>query len=331
MNEWHLIETLGKTPTLVSVGGNVKNWAKVSRLKPATDVLVDPVIEEIRQTKTKRVWADLPSARNKRSYRIEGIPVLGPDGSVHAVQLWIGDSGVDPTPPRIVAGFAWSLDREVFAQTLEAALMSGVRPEDHVPERTVPEYYAKSIKFDESETVFAAGLNPVDDAPVDADMSVLHADGTVMRWHMWGRGSVEPGERGLRLLWHDVTDTTPPRRPTLAELGLQESMKGSGIHTAVFCTKPAVLALWLSEPAPWVKWRNIAGANVVMHVDDQHLLSSAQDKFNLGSTEPVSVVARLLTDDDDWQPSNLRISPYPGRLSELLVIVQISPIADEDY
>lgn len=329
MNEWHLIETLGTTPTLVSVGGTVKNWAKVSRLSPAADVLVDPVVEMVRQTKTRQLFADLPSARNKRSYWLEGIPVLGPDGSVHAVQLWIGDGGVDPTPPRIVSGFYWSLDRLVFAQTLEAALMSGVRPEDHVPERTVAEYYSKAIKFDDSEKVFDAGLNPVDDAPVDADMSVLHADGTVMRWHMWGRGCVKPGERGLRLLWHDVTDTTPPRRPTLAELGLQESVKGSGIYTAVFSTKPAVLALWLSEPAPWVKWRNIAGANTVVHADDRHLLSSAQDKFNLGSAEPVSVVARVLTDDDGWQPSKLRISPYPGPLSELLVIVQISPISDD--
>jgi hypothetical protein len=40
-------------------------------------------------------------------------------------------------------------------------------------------------------------------------------------------------------------------------------------------------------------------------------------------------VARVLTDDDGWQPSKLRISPYPGPLSELLVIVQISPISDD--
>ncbi len=95
---------------------------------------------------------------------------------------------VPPVPPRIVSGFSWLLDRFVIAQTLEAALMSGVKPEDHVPERTPAEYYAKAIKFDDSEAMLAAGLNPVDDQTFDADMSVLHADGRVMRWHMWARG-----------------------------------------------------------------------------------------------------------------------------------------------
>jgi hypothetical protein len=328
VNEWHLIETLGKSPTVVSVGGNVKNWATTKRLSPSADVRIDPIIEQVRSSGTKIVLPALDSARDKRSYRIECLPVVGPTGQVHAVQLWIGDPEAPPTPPRIVSGFSWLLDRFVIAQTLEAALMSGVKPEDHVPERTPAEYYAKAIKFDDSEAMLAAGLNPVDDQTFDADMSVLHADGRVMRWHMWARGCVEEGERGLRLLWHDVTDTTPPRRPTLAELGLQESVKDSGIYTAVFCTQTAVLALWLPEPAPWVKWRDIPGANQVIHADDRHLLSSAQDKFNLGSTDPVHVVARLRTENDDWRPSTLRISPYPGPLTERLAIVQISPLTE---
>lgn len=64
MNEWHLIETLGKSPTVVSVGGNVKNWATTKRLSPSADVRIDPIIEQVRSSGTKIVLPALDSARD---------------------------------------------------------------------------------------------------------------------------------------------------------------------------------------------------------------------------------------------------------------------------
>ncbi|MFE3290128.1 GAF domain-containing protein [Rhodococcus sp. NPDC059234] len=325
MNEWHLIETLAEdSPTVVSTGGTVRAWTSTGRLSPRPDVRVEPLVEAVRSGRRREVLEAQSHRGERRRYRLEAFPVLGPSGEAHGVQLWIGDAGVEPTAPRIASGISWLLERLMIAQTLEASMMSGVLPEDHVTERTPAEYYAKAVKFDESESLFALAFNPQPGARWDADMSVLHADGRIMRWHCWARARTEPGQTGLRLLWHDVTDTVEPRRPTLAELGMQEVMRGAGIYTALFETELGLLTMWLAEPAPWVHWRGIEGGDRIIHPDDQGVLELARSRFEAGSTEPVDAQVRLRAGEDEWALSRLRISPYPGGLGNRLAIVQIS-------
>ncbi|MFD1812486.1 GAF domain-containing protein [Rhodococcus gannanensis] len=324
MNEWHLIETLaGDTPTVVSTGGVVKAWSSLSRLAPALTADVVALIAEVQRSRRRAVR--LASSRKGR-FRLEAFPVLGPSGDVHGIQLWIGEQGTPVAAPRIASGISWLLHRLVIAQTLEASMMSGVLPADHVPERTVAEYYAKAVKFDESESLFALALAPEHGRQWDADMSVLHADGRIMRWHCWGRGRTDGDDTGIRLLWHDVTDTEAPRKPTPAELGMQESMRTVGVYTAIVMTGPAVPAMWLPDAPPWVRWRNATGGNKVIHPDDHCLLHRAQEKFDAGDPTPVDVVARLSAGEDRWTASKVRILPYPGALSDRLAIVQVSEL-----
>ncbi|MGW6377959.1 GAF domain-containing protein [Rhodococcus sp. NPDC055112] len=325
MNEWHLIETLAEdSPTVVSTGGTVRAWTSTGRLSPRPDVRVEPLVEAVRSGRRREVLEAQSLRGERKRYRLEAFPVLGPSGDTHGVQLWIGDADVEPSTPRIASGISWLLERLMIAQTLEASMMSGVRPENHVTERTPAEYYAKAVKFDESESLFALAFNPQPGARWDADMSVLHVDGRIMRWHCWARARTEPGQAGLRLLWHDVTDTVEPRRPTLAELGMQEVMRGSGIYPALFETELGVLTMWLAEPAPWVHWRGIEGGDRIIHPDDQGVLELARGRFETGSVEPVEAVVRLRAGEDEWAQSHLRISPYPGGLGNRLAIVQIS-------
>lgn len=216
----------------------------------------------------------------------------------------------------------------VIGQTVEASMMSGVLPEEHVPERTPAEYIAKAVKFDDSASLFELGIDPVHGRRWEAPMSVLHADGRVMRWYCWGKGRTDSGNVGLRLLWHDVSDTTSPELPTLSELGMQEMLRSAGVYTGVFAADLAVLTMWLPEAPPWVAWRNIKGGNEIVHPDDRYVLADALATFCSGDTAPRCVDARLRS-ESGWRAAQLSISPYPGPLSDRLVLVQISTIADE--
>ncbi len=160
--------------------------------------------------------------------------------------------GRSPSPPRTVSGIAWHLDRMVIAQTVEASMMSGVLPQDHVPERTPAEYIAKAVKFDESASLFELALDPVHGRRWAAPMSVLHADGRVMRWHCWGgKGRTDTGNVGVRFLWHDVTDVAAPEVPTLRELGMQEVLRtAGGVHRRLRCRSGRARDVAARRPRP---------------------------------------------------------------------------------
>lgn len=330
LNEWHLVETLvDGEMSVVSCGGAVKDWASVTRhVQPAPDLPVTPIIDEVVRTR-RPVTLDLRSRKGaQKVFHIEALPVLGPSGEAHGVQVWVGEPGRVPAPPRIAAGIAWSLERMVIGQTVEASMMSGVLPADHVPERTPAEYIAKAVKFDDSASLFELGIDPVHGRRWEAPMSVLHADGRVMRWYCWGKGRTDPGNVGLRLLWHDVSDTTSPELPTLSELGMQEMLRSAGVYTGVFVADLAVLTMWLPDAPPWVSWRNVKGGNEIVHPDDRHVLADALATFRSGDTAPRCVDARLRS-ESGWRAAKLSISPYPGPLSDRLVLVQISTTPDE--
>lgn len=329
LNEWHLVETLVDAEmSVVSCGGAVRDWASVTRhLQPAPDIVITRVVQEVVRTR-RAVKIDVSSRKGaQKTFHIEALPVLGPS-EVHGVQVWVGEPDRVPSPPRIAAGITWDLGRMVIGQTVEASMMSGVLPEDHVPERTPAEYIAKAVKFDHSASLFELAIDPVHGRKWQAPMSVLHADGRVMRWYCWGKGHTDPGNVGLRLLWHDVSDTTPPELPTLSELGMQEMLRSAGVYTGVFVADLAVLTMWLPDPPPWVAWRDVKGGNDIVHPDDRYVLVEALSAFRSGNTAPRCTRARLRS-ESGWRAAQLTISPYPGPLNDCLVLVQVSTRASE--
>lgn len=329
-NEWHLVETLiDEEMSVVSCGGSVRNWSSLHRqLQPAPDIPITQIIQEACRSR-RAIKIDLESQKGtQKTFHIEALPVLGPSGEAHGVQVWVGEQGRVPSPPRIVAGIAWQLERMVIGQTVEASMMSGVLPEDHVPERTPAEYIAKAVKFDDSASLFELGIEPVHGRRWEAPMSVLHADGRVMRWYCWGKGRTDLGNVGIRLLWHDVSDTTPPELPTLSELGMQEMLRTTEVYTGVFVAESAVLAMWLPDAPPFVTWRSVNGGNDIVHPHDRFVLTEAITAFRTGRTDPRSVTARLRS-ETGWRAVQLSISPYPGPLSDRLVLVQVSALQSE--
>ncbi|MGB7237394.1 MAG: GAF domain-containing protein [Rhodococcus sp. (in: high G+C Gram-positive bacteria)] len=328
--EWTLIETLVPgTIGVVAKGGHPKSLHEslsLQRLSPDPKIAVEPFLT--RAIGARGPYEETIDIRNRggsTTYRLLARPVMGPTGAVHALQMWIGPADRDPGPPRTASGVSWLLDRGVIAQTLEASLMSGVEPEAHVPERTPAEYYAKSIRFDDTAGLFTLCLAPTEGGAWEGSFSVLHADGRVMRWHCHARACLEPGEVGVRVLWHDVTDTVDPDKPILDVLARQSGMDALGIYPALLVPRRGYLAMWLCDtPAPWVQWRDVSSGNDVFHPDDRVIISEAHSRLlDGGNHEEITVRTRAATGPEVWIATRMRISLYPGDLGEHLAVVDM--------
>lgn len=326
--EWALIETLvpGQM-NIVAKGGHprsIDESLSLQRLSPDSKIVVDAFL--MRAHASGRRHEEFVEVRRRATtvtIRLLAHPVLGPTGAVHALQLWIGPAEVEPTPPRTASAVSWLLDKGVIAQTLEASMMSGVAPEDHVPERTPPEYYAKSIRFDDTAGLFALCLAPSEGGTWEGSFSVLHADGHIMRWHCHARACLEPDEVGVRVLWHDVTDTVEPDRPILDVLARQRGIEALGIYPALLVPRRGYLAMWLCDtPAPWVKWRDVSSGEDVFHPDDRSSLVAAHARL-VGGTGHEELTVRVRSIDAPWTPTRIRISSYPGDLGEHLAVVDM--------
>lgn len=321
LNRWHLVETLvpGQM-TVISSGGRVRDWAKVDRLSPGPRFDLPSFLELARDSCAEQ---ELRFVNRNREFLLRALPVRGPSGETHGVQLWVGEGSMQPDPPRIVSGIAWLLEKTVIAQTLEASMMSGVLPVDHVSERTPAEYAAKSVKFDGSEALFADALAPEHGRKWESSMSVLHASGQIMRWHCWGRGRTDAPNVGLRLLWHDVTDTTPPDLPTLFELGVPSGLESAGKHLAIFDGHTGILAMWLPKAPAWVKWRDVSSGRGIVHDQDRAVFSDALRKWTHDPSPMSSAIRiRAVSNADEWywQSTDVDLRRYPGHLGDRLLL-----------
>ncbi|AYJ50832.1 GAF domain-containing protein [Rhodococcus sp. P1Y] len=328
--EWTLIETLmpGEM-NVVAKGGHPRSLREslsLQRLSPDPRIAVEPfLVRALTAGRRYEEQTEIRSRAGSTTFRLLAEPVMGPTGAVHALQLWIAPTDRDVSPPRRASGVSWLLHKGVIAQTLEASMMSGVEPTDHVPERTPAEYYAKSIRFDDTEGLFALCLAPSEGDSWEGSFSVLHADGRVMRWHCHARACLEPEEVGVRVLWHDVTDTVAPDRPILDVLARRRGMDARGIFAALLVPRQGYLAMWLSDtPAPWVRWRDVSSGDDVFHPDDLAVISDSHRRLlEGGDHEEVTVRTRGSEGTEEWVATRMRISTYPGDLGEHLAVVDM--------
>nr|WP_296773793.1 GAF domain-containing protein [Rhodococcus sp. (in: high G+C Gram-positive bacteria)] len=328
--DWTLIETLvpGEM-NIVAKGGNPRSLTEslsLQRLSPDPKIVIDAFLKRALDASGRHEEVTELRRRNgTMAIKLVADPVVGPTGATHALQLWIGAADLDPGPPRTASAVSWLLEKGVIAQTQEASMMSGVEPAAHVPERTPAEYYAKSIRFDDTAGLFALCLAPAEGGHWEGSFSVLHADGRIMRWHCHARACLEPGEVGVRVLWHDVTDTIEPDKPILDVLARQRGLEGHGIYPALLAPPHGYLAMWLCEqPPPWVQWRDVSSGEEVFHPEDRPLIAAAHRRL-LGSDghEEITVRTNSREQPGTWTPTRMRISGYPGDLGRYLAVVDM--------
>lgn len=310
MGEWNLIETLiPEVSTIIATGGQRREWTSIARLAPAKDVRIEPIVSHVRDS--RRAFDETLTSRHgkKESFRVRAVPTLGPSGEAHGVQVWIGGADEEVPDPRICSGVSWLRDELIIKQTLESSLMSGVPPENFHPEATVVEYLARSVHFDEESSFLDLGINPDPGRRWDSQFAVRHDSGRLMQWQCVLRTYPDPAQRGWRVLFHDVSDTYPVSKPTLAQIGMREGMTNTGYHVALFDLVSGMLALWISAPADWIQWEDTDIHGGVVHDDDLPAIRSVRDRFERGENE-VHLNLRLRSVSEDFVSTKVRITPY---------------------
>ncbi|MGW3483881.1 GAF domain-containing protein [Rhodococcus rhodochrous] len=308
MGTWHLIETLAEgTATLVASGGQPKDLTSIRRLSPAPDILLEPLVAHVRQS---RALFDevLTSTKKRQSWRIYAWPIIGPFRDVHGIHLWIGDPDEEPTKRRLTSGVAWMVKEMLIYQTWESGAMSGTRLEDWLPTATPADYIDRAIHFEQETDFLNLVLNPQHGGVLSTWFSVRHDQGHAMQWQVVLR-SMENGS-GVRVLYHDMSDTRPPSAPSLAALGLRDGLLGAEVYVALLEARRGIIAMWVGRPAPWVEWQYAHVTGPVICPDDLSCLHEAARRIETREAPEVTELVRLHGDHGAWVKATVTLRPF---------------------
>lgn len=327
---WTIVEAMvPREMTVIAHGGQPKAWRSLRRVVQPS-IRLEQTVRAVLES-GRAIDTELRGAGGRR-FQIVALPLMGPDDECYGAQLWCAPLEVPVPAARIASCISWELGTQTIHQTADATAMSGVRPQDHVPTRTTAEYYSKAIRFDDLEGLFSIGFDPAPGKRWDGGFTVLHADGHAMSWHTHAKACSGPCGPGLRAIWHDITDLTPPTKPPLSEAVLGRALRGTGQYTALFETRLGVLTIWLSPEEPeWVAWRNIQAQNQPIHPEDLDLLRSVNAVLHSGTAENVLLPVRFRSITDEWITVDTRVLPYAGPLSERFVILHIDARSGHPY
>lgn len=339
---WMVAETLDPaTPmTIVSVGGRPRDFTRRERVVHDALVkggLVKGGLERPPTLDMKlfvgKAFDDARESRHTVERKIPDtpltaicIPVPGPFGDAHAVQGWIGNlRDTEPPPPRPAAGVVWDFDKQMIIQPIESIRLSGVPDDEYVREVSLAEIIERGEKVAHVERLLEVTQNP----PIPGDymrfpVSVPHLKGHTMTWQVTLRSRDDEQCRGSWWMWEDMTsETNTPQYPTLEDVGYQAVHRRAGIHVAVVNLESATIPHWLTEPAPWIKFRYLNTPTEVFHPGDRARISAhVKNPRN-------ELVVRTLLPELGYTHSRLILTPFPG-LSEnrQLMIAQVERDAD---
>lgn len=173
--DWLLIETLGSTrcstddpkntcaPTVIATGIEPRDFVgMIRRIKTAfTDSAVESVTDAIDTVLVNTASYVEPVAEPGAPRAVHAHPVLGPDGTVFGIEVWVGRG---TPPPRLSVGtfdFDCFTDIPRHGNRLDQSVLGADRPNDGVP-LTVASVWSRFSAF-ENETGYFEYVRDIKD------------------------------------------------------------------------------------------------------------------------------------------------------------------------
>ena len=321
---WSLIECLNglEEATWVCENGELQDFRSIRRLPFANDWL--PLLDQAFHTRTA---TGVPSVGKKGDHRVLIHPVIGPESTVYAFNIWIAPHSEKPTAPPPTAGNRWLLDRQAVQQTPESFAMSGGGEQFH-EFRSAPQFTGRALRSDDFDKILQIIGDPTPGKKILTESTILNArTGRVMPWVVVCRG--HDGNE-MRILFCDIAQFgVDPKIPTPEALSLRAMSAAAGRYAALaaMATDPVterrdvILALWVSERPPWFV-EFVPDTTDFIHPDDRALFTAAS--VMRADTQPPEVPIRI-NSNDGWRTMHGSIRPYSiaggnARVDDLYIV-----------
>ncbi len=216
--------------------------------------------------------------RNGQTVAARLIPVVGPDGVLHGVQVWIGADNESPsTPPMSAFAFTW--DSHQRLADIPAALANG-QPDTRL---TAPEIF----RFVEPVDAFAlikALLTHEPGSYWEGPVSMtFHKQQTPAQLLMVAGPTDETSHHWRGLIFQ--TTSASSGAPSLEAAALAAIPRMSQVHMALVDIAKMRLLRWITDPMSDVQWKGQVDQRDTPHPDDvKRIFEAATDVFT-GKTE----------------------------------------------
>lgn len=322
-DDWVVVETISDGGmTVVSIGGRQAEWSTVERRAPN----YVPIRRFLAEVQSAQEPADrtFTSPQGGRSTRVVALPIPTPRGLCHGVQFWCGPVDSEPPPPRSIAGCIWDFERQICIQPYESTVMSG-REDVFTEEVTLARILSLGSRYDDQAPVLQELFAPEPGHRSQTFATIPHTDGHLMRWQV----NLIAHEPGIFCIWEDVTDARPVAPPTLSQIGL-ESTGHHGLNVAVIAPHVGTLAMFVTPAPDWIQYNYRRAGVSIFQPDDLPKLVEFVDSDTFDSA-PAGQQMRLhiLNVDDEYEPVDMTLQPYPDALGTALVVASFKRGIDD--
>ncbi|MBF6331786.1 GAF domain-containing protein [Nocardia transvalensis] len=260
-----LIETLGELEewSVLAVDGRPAQWRVPRR------VVTPAVLEVVTQAheRCEPAEAELSErARGEGPLAVSALPIMGPGGRVHAVQVCMAPLGAPLPEPYAVAAFDYS--SRTRSIRVDGTPFGWSLPRDR-SNWTVPEAFRYVERFDGSMDLILRTLEPVENTRWIGDVTARIGE-DLRRYRLAlrnGRGNACTHWLGVV---HDVTEHLAPEpisldTAALTALGKQRSDR---THLVLADAQHVRLIRWITEPVPGIQWKGMVDDRDTPHPDD---------------------------------------------------------------
>lgn len=264
---WALIETLGRRAewSALALDQRTTQWKSMARAIP----LGTAEIVEAAHDNAVRVDRKLPPTRSRKDGNYaSAIPIIGPSGLVHGVQLWVGATPMDDAV-RQATGFRYSSTNRFIEVVPE--LFPWLAPEN-MPDRKqwrLPDAFAVVDRFDRAMDLILLTLGPGEDLRWEGQVSVRVTGGEIRNMQIALRNGVDDNATAWAGLVHDITDIAPPE-PAPLDTATLAALRNHDVrtHLALVDTEQIRIIRWITDPIPGIQWRGLVDNRATPHPED---------------------------------------------------------------
>lgn len=318
---WHLVECLSARRSLLFSAGEPRERDPLVLLTAAAPTNDDNEVVALidRVCRGESGSADATVDGPSGPQRVVALPVVGPDASVFAVQVWIARPDIEPSQPRQVGTLRFNLDTLAADVSADLLAMSSAVNHHYPPTVSVEALLRKVLHCDDMGSVGRTCHSPAQHGSTLTRALILHDHGHLMRWQLWVHASAD--FNAVHVVAHDISDAEPPTidAPFVND---HDQANNPQAGLVVLCCPTAdanaqpVATHWITEAPEWLhpSWNTGAATNFdLIHPDHWQAIRNIQGVLGGspdGTEMACSVAAR--GSNDQWIPTRISMARYPG-------------------